>query len=123
MSRRFSYAFYHSKEWKRTRDSYAASKHGLCERCQALGKIVPGVIVHHKQELTPNNITDHDTALGWDNLELVCRQCHADLHRHTYAAMSKSKPIASVRTGFGFDVDGNLIDAGNSEDPHDNGAV
>lgn len=39
-----------------------------------------GEIVHHKIPLTPENIDDPEIAYGFNNLELVCRQCHAELH-------------------------------------------
>lgn len=41
---------------------------------------VPGEIVHHKIELTPMNIDKPEITLNWDNLELVCRNCHALIH-------------------------------------------
>lgn len=73
-------AFYKSKAWKQCRAAYAASVGGLCERCLARGQYVPGEIVHHKIVLTPDNINDPSVTLNWSNLELVCRNCHAELH-------------------------------------------
>ena len=46
----------------------------------AKGIINPGEIVHHKIELTPENINDPDIALSFGNLKLVCRECHAKEH-------------------------------------------
>ena len=80
MSKEFARAFYDSIAWKRTRKAYAASVGGLCERCLRAGRYVPGVIVHHINPLTPANITDETVALAWGNLELVCRDCHAEIH-------------------------------------------
>lgn len=45
--------------------------------------IKPGVIVHHKIHLTPENIYDRNIALSWDNLELLCRDCHDKEHEVT----------------------------------------
>lgn len=73
-------SFYKSQAWKRCRAAYAASVGGLCERCLSRGMYTPGVIVHHKIVLTPDNISDPSVTLNWDNLELVCRDCHAELH-------------------------------------------
>ena len=73
-------SFYKSKAWKQTREEYARSRGWLCERCIQQGLAVPGEIVHHKIWLTPENINDLSVSLNWDNLELVCRQCHADTH-------------------------------------------
>lgn len=72
--------FYKGKKWQACRDAYTHSVRGLCERCLAKGIIKPGVIVHHKIHLTPDNIKDETVSLNWDNLELVCRECHAELH-------------------------------------------
>lgn len=42
--------------------------------------ITPGEIVHHKVHLTPENINNPEVALSFRNLQLVCRQCHAEIH-------------------------------------------
>ena len=76
----YAETFYKSKEWKKCRAAYAKSVGGLCEPCFANGLIVPGVIVHHKTHITPDNISDPTVTLSWNNLELVCRDCHAKLH-------------------------------------------
>lgn len=76
----FAKAFYKSKAWQRTRDTYAASVGGLCERCLQSGLYTAGEIVHHKRELTPENIADPNISLCWDNLELLCRDCHGKAH-------------------------------------------
>ena len=72
--------FYSSKAWKNCREAYKASRGGLCERCLAKGLYNPGVIVHHKIYLTPENIGNPNITLQWENLELVCRQCHDEEH-------------------------------------------
>lgn len=81
MSKQFAYDFYHSKAWQDMRSYIIASRFGLCERCLKKGKISKGDTVHHKVYLTPENIHDQRIALGEDNLELLCRDCHAEEHR------------------------------------------
>ena len=76
----FAKAFYKSKAWQNTRDTYAASVGGLCEQCLRVGMYSAGEIVHHKKELTPDNIGDPSISLSWDNLELLCRSCHGKAH-------------------------------------------
>jgi len=71
---------YSSKTWKRCRARYAASVGGLCERCRAKGLITPGEIVHHKVYISPENVDDPTVTLNFDNLELLCRECHAQEH-------------------------------------------
>lgn len=79
----YAKAFYKSKAWQRTRDAYAASVGWLCEDCLSAGVYKAGEIVHHKRELTPDNIGDPSVTLAWDNLKLVCRDCHAKEHGST----------------------------------------
>ena len=78
--RDFAKRFYKSKAWQTTRDAYASSVGGLCERCLMAGLCVPGEIVHHKIPLTPDNISDPNISLSWNNLELLCRDCHGKEH-------------------------------------------
>ena len=58
MAKEFARAFYNSKRWKDCRRAYIAKRisidGGMCETCHE----VPGYIVHHKIELTPDNISD-----------------------------------------------------------------
>lgn len=82
--RDFARAFYQSPAWKKARAAYAKEKRGLCERCLAKGLYTPGVLVHHKTPLTPENITDENIALDRENLELLCRECHAEVHEEMY---------------------------------------
>ena len=81
MAQKFAQKFYKSKAWQETRDAYAASVGWLCERCFAVGMYTPGEIVHHKVYLTAQNIGDPAVSLAWDNLELLCRDCHANMHK------------------------------------------
>lgn len=79
--REFAKAFYKSKAWENTRESYALSVGWLCEDCLAKGLVVPGKVVHHKIPLSPQNIDDPRITLDWSNLKLVCQDCHAKEHR------------------------------------------
>lgn len=52
----------------------------MCEICSRNGLIVPGEIVHHVIHLNESNINDPDITLNINNLQLVCRDCHAKIH-------------------------------------------
>lgn len=93
--RDFAKEFYQSKAWKKTRHFVFERDFGLCCRC---GK--PGDIVHHKIHLTPANIDDPSISLNVDNLETLCRDCHAAEHEGTLATDS----------GLTFDENGDLIE-------------
>lgn len=93
----FAKKFYHSKEWTNTQKLYKQSKHGICERCGRTNKIM---IVHHKLALTPYNIDNPDIALNFNNLELLCIDCHNKEHFKKYSP---------IREGLEFDTNGELI--------------
>lgn len=73
-------AFYKSREWAVCREAYLVRVGRLCEECMRAGRITPAVIVHHKRPLTDDNVSDPDIALGFDNLEAVCLDCHNRIH-------------------------------------------
>lgn len=76
----YAKGFYSSKAWQHTREAYAKSKRGLCEDCLDKGIIRAGEIVHHKTPITPDNINDPNITLSFENLRLLCRDCHAKQH-------------------------------------------
>ena len=86
--------FYKSAAWRRCRDAYFKSQHGLCERCGG-----PGKIVHHRVYLTPQNIGDPNVTLNWENLELLCQTCHNAEHHAT----------GVTADGLAFDANGDLV--------------
>ena len=103
MAREFARSFYHSSAWKNTRDAYIRA-HSLCERCLQRNEVTPGAIVHHIQHLSPDNINDSSITLSWENLETVCRDCHAKEHPEIYGKEELDEPAR-----VGFDENGNLV--------------
>ena len=102
MAKEFAKSFYNSKRWKQCRTAYIAHRRaidgGLCETCHD----VPGYIVHHKIELTPDNINDPDIALGFANLKYDCHVCHqkenmkdgpAGLTQYTFTPDGELQPL------------------------------
>lgn len=96
MAQDYAKTFYKSKAWKQTRDLYAKSVGGLCEICWQNGLVVPGEIVHHRIHLTPENISNPEIALKFSNLQLVCRDCHAMLHKDEGEKRYRVDPDGSV---------------------------
>ena len=80
MAREFAKQFYSSKAWQDCRNSYAKKAHHLCESCLKKGIYRPGEIVHHKEQVTPQNINNPEILFGFNNLELLCRECHGEEH-------------------------------------------
>lgn len=100
--RAFAKDFYESPAWRSTRAYILKRDAGLCVRCGA-----PGVIVHHKTHITPQNIDDPAITLNENNLETLCRACHAIAH-------GAAPPIAE---GLTFDEFGNVVEAGLMQKP------
>lgn len=88
--------FYVSQAWATCRAAYKKSVGGLCERCLKDGIIKAGVDVHHKRKLTAANVNDPAVSLNWDNLELLCRECHEAEHsarRFKVDALGRVTPV------------------------------
>ena len=84
-------AFYNSMAWQNTSRNYKQSVGGLCERCLKNGIIASAEIVHHIVPLTDDNIADLNISLDWNNLQALCRKCHAEVHDEIYARQSKRR--------------------------------
>ena len=79
MAKEYAKKFYHSSAWIGTSKAYAASRFYICEIC---GRPAKQYVVHHKKHLTPENINNPFVALNWDNLQLLCLECHNVEHGH-----------------------------------------
>lgn len=99
MAKEWAKRFYGSDQWQTCRSGYIAERiridGGMCQVCG----VNLGYIVHHKIILTPENISNPDVSLNWENLSYECKDCH-DKHeghgvkRHVFTVCS-------------FDSDGN----------------
>lgn len=80
MAKDFAKKFYSSYAWKSCRATYKKQVGYLCERCLAKGIIRTGDELHHLIVLTPDNIDDPNITLNFDNLILLCHDCHMEMH-------------------------------------------
>ena len=101
MAKDYSRKFYNSKAWKDCRASYISKVYGLCEHCLENDKHVPGYIVDHIIELTPENINDPEITLSHENLQYLCTSCHSIKTFTKYEV---------IRDGLMFDLDGNIVE-------------
>lgn len=82
MAREFAKKFYHSKEWKKVRELAWQRDNGLCQKCLKEKNIMkPGEEVHHMIWLKPSNINDPFITLNLNNLILLCKDCHINIHK------------------------------------------
>lgn len=107
MSKPFARSFYTTKAWIKCRAAYIAHRRavdgGMCEDCHERA----GYIVHHKTELTPQNINDPDIALSFGNLKYVCHECHNSIKHNGRdgSVPRRSKVPGMVRYMFAPDGD------------------
>ena len=87
----YAETFYKSKTWQMTRKAYLSKAGQLCEECLRKGIISPATEVHHKIHITPNNISDPNITLNWDNLEALCHKCHMNRHKKDTMRYSTDK--------------------------------
>ena len=69
-------SFYNSSKWRKLRDVKFADANGLCENCLGKGIIKEGKEVHHIEPIEDC----WEKRLDYDNLKLLCRQCHNEAH-------------------------------------------
>lgn len=71
-NRESSYRRGYDRQWQKVR-TIKLSNDPYCERCKSNHRIVPAVMVHHKDRDSKNN--------RYENLESICRSCHNEEHK------------------------------------------
>lgn len=77
-------SFYDSKKWKLFRSNLIIERTTyegiICERCSK-SIISDKIILHHKRELTNENVNDYSISLNPENIEVLCLDCHNKEHK------------------------------------------
>jgi 5-methylcytosine-specific restriction endonuclease McrA len=94
MAQPWAMAFYKSKIWRQQRWFALERDHYTCVDCQGRCQEV-----HHKVELTPENISDPRISLSLDNLVCLCHDCHTKRHAG----------VGDVPDGYVFDEAGQVV--------------
>jgi len=103
--------FYRSTPWKTCRLAFIRSKLGICEICgcsieytdeKGIKHNGKRAIVHHRIPISDENMNDIDITLNFDNLELLCLDCHNSLTGDMTMGRTE-KPTVAV-----FDNNGNV---------------
>ena len=68
--------FYNTREWHELRERKRRAEHFECERCRSKGIHSQAYTVHHRKYLRKFP----ELAMSYDNLELLCEQCHYEEH-------------------------------------------
>ena len=96
MAKQWAKQLYSSGEWQVARGMALRRDHFTCKRCGARAEEV-----HHRIELTPDNIHDRHIALNVDLLESLCHNCHT---RETQGS------DGDLDKGYIFDADGHVVE-------------
>lgn len=84
--------FYNSIEWRTLSAKYMQDKQYRCEQCRAMA-----TQVHHIKAIQTDE--GWELRLDYNNLELLCTQCHNDRHNRFRKRNKKNSPIRnSLRT-------------------------
>lgn len=94
MAKDFARSFYASKAWRDTRKQILRRDLFTCADCFGRANEV-----HHKVELTPENINDTNISLNPDNLISLCHDCHTKI----------TKGCADVTDVYVFDRNGQVV--------------
>jgi len=86
--------FYQSKQWLRLAKVVRLKYRGVCQSCGNAGKHV-----HHIIPITELNKNDPSVTLNIDNLILLCKACHSEIHQNS----------ACVGKEYMFDKQGVLV--------------
>jgi hypothetical protein len=121
MAKDYAKNFYNSYRWRRCAKAYAKSQLYICERCHGLKRNIKSDgtrqrwVVHHKKPLNSKNIYDDSIAYGWENLMLLCIECHNAIHAELDrlsmegGLTSGARLLVKPSRGLTFGLDGDLI--------------
>ena len=87
--------FYASDKWQRFRLLMIDERGLKCEHCGNKVVRASELTLHHKKELTPENVHDVSISLNPDNVILVHHECHNEIHKR-FGDANKSKQVYIV---------------------------
>lgn len=86
--------FYKSKQWTVFRDLYIAERllqdgGYFCDYCGEPIDILSDIVLHHTEDLTPDNVNDPLIALNKEKIKQVHSACHNTIHKHAAGGVKK----------------------------------
>jgi 5-methylcytosine-specific restriction endonuclease McrA len=90
---------YRTAEWERSREFVIQRAQGLCEECLRQGRVEAGIDVDHIIPLNDQNWRDWNIAYNPDNLQLLCKPCHAAKHSSDSGLSRFVEPVPANSNG------------------------
>lgn len=103
---------YRNTQWRKMRDTYM-KEHPICEECLKVGKVTAAEDVHHKRSPFRNGEINWGLLLDYDNLESVCKECHARIHNEKLGHISPETIIKQLDALFDSSISDKDIEDGN----------
>lgn len=103
---------YRLPAWRKMRDSYM-KEHPICEECLKVGRVTAAEDVHHKRSPFRNGEINWGLLLAYDNLESVCKECHARIHNEKLGHVSPESIIKQLDALFDNNISDKDIEDGN----------
>lgn len=88
-------SFYASEKWQTFRKVIVAERGLNCEYCGQVISKPKDLHIHHKIELTPENVHDVSISLNPDNVMVVHHECHNNIHKR-FGYKNNSKEVYLV---------------------------
>ena len=86
---------YNTTVWRKLRMSYM-KEHPVCEECIKNGKVTAADSIHHKKSPFKGNEVNWNLFLDPDNLESICRECHAKVHAEEHGFISPKEVLRQL---------------------------
>lgn len=87
--------FYKDKKWILFRVDIITSREPICWHCKKPFLADDVIIVHHKEELTIENVNDYNISLNPDNVEMVHHLCHNQIHSKRFGYEHYKKKLSN----------------------------
>jgi len=86
---------YNTTVWRKLRLAYM-KEHPLCEECLKSGKVTAADSIHHIKSPFKGNEVNWNLFLDPENLEAICRECHARVHAEENGFVSPKEVLRQL---------------------------
>lgn len=100
---------YNTTAWKKMRLDYL-KQHPCCEECLRNGIVTPAVDVHHLKSPFRGGEINYDMLLDSNNLEALCKECHALEHQKEKGYVTPEQVIAQLDALFDENITDEELD-------------
>lgn len=93
--RKMRFEAYNTTVWRKLRLAYM-KEHPVCEECLKNGKVTAADSIHHVKSPFTGNTVNWTLFLDPENLEAICRECHARVHAEESGHISAKEVLRQL---------------------------